>query len=462
MFHIIERPPFDDFTFKLFLDLFKNRKSYGLQHAEFIYTWSAYMSLDNGVVKPKGMFEPGSIRTVPQDLTELYFWKYGYNHILGEGTFMNQMDDLYEHFKADMKDHPGFDSYTYLQFCRGYQAIRNNIQSKKQIEYKIHEIIKGTNIAVLFVKDHFRVNLEKSWLNPMPELSEYFANMCDYYRDKKFVLVTSLENLHKEIDKPNCTVIPMGGDITNQIFRFSEYMPVERKVKTDKTSISLNRGVRNHRTYLVALLYGLGLDQHIDISYLGLKEISKQNLLDVLKYNSLSDPYLSTVSEGFKKFMSTDMDFDDVDIYKETKSNDNIYNFNNSLRNKYRSSFVEFISETNYNELSFNVTEKFSHSVFGYNIPIVVSSPGYVEFLRTAGFDVFDDLVDHTYDTTPDKIKRLHTLVNSNADLVSSGFSEKIFNKHKSRFDFNCNRIVNDFPAFYHDRFWKKLKDIKT
>ena len=461
MFHIIDRPPFDDFTFNLFLELFKNRKSYGLQQAEFIYTWSAYMSLDNGVVKSKEMFIPGSISTVPQDLTELYFWKYGYTHILDDGMFMNQMDDVYEHFKTDMKDHPGFDSYTYLRFCQVYKSIRNSVQSKKQLEYKIHEIIKGTNLVVLFVKDHFRTNLEKSWLNPIPELSEYFANMCDYYYDKKFVLVTSLENLHKEIDKPNCSIIPMGGDITNQITRFGEYIPVDKKVKTSKTSISLNRGVRNHRTYLISLLYGLGLDQHTSISYLGLKETAGRELVDVLKYDSLPDPHLSIVEEGFKKFMSTDMDFDDEDIYKESKANDNIYNFNSSLRKKYRSSFLEFVSETNYNELSFNVTEKFSHSVFGYNIPIIVSSPGYVEFLRTVGFDVFDDLVDHSYDMVADKTVRLYSLVNANADLVSSDLSEKMFSKNKSRFDFNCNRIVNDLTMFYNDRFWKKLKDIK-
>lgn len=461
MFHIIDRPPFDDFTFKLFMDLFKNRKNYGLQHAEFIYTWTAYMSLDNGVVKPKELFVPGSLRTVPQDLAELYFWKNGYDHILGEGMFVNQMDDLYEHFKIDMKDHPNISTYTYPQFCKSYKSIRNSIQSKREIEYKIHEIIKRTNVVVLFVKDHFRVNLDKSWLNPTPELSEYFGNMCDYYHDKNFVLVTSLENLHKEIDKPNCTIIPMGGDITNQIARFSEYMPVDSKVKTVKPAISLNRGVRNHRTYLISLLYGLGLDRHTNISYLGLKEMSKQELSDVLKYDGSSDPHFSVVSDGFKKFMLTDMDFDDADIYKETKSNDNIYNFNNSLRMKYRSSFVEFVSETNYNESSFNVTEKFSHSVFGYNLPIIVSSPGYVEFLRSAGFDVFDDLVDHSYDAIVDKTERLYSLVDANADLISADLSEKVFNQNKSRFDYNCNRAMNDLSKFYHTRFWEKLKDIK-
>lgn len=461
MFHIIDRPPFDDFTFKLFLELFKNRKSYGLQHAEFIYTWSAYMSLDTGLVKPKEMFVPGSIRKVPEDLTELYFWKYGYDHILDEGMFFNQMDDVYEHFKTNMQDHPNFKTYTYLQFCQVYKSIRNRIQSKKQIEYKVHEIIKDAKIVVLFVKDHFRVNLDKSWINPVPELSEYFANMCDYYSDKQFVLVTSLENLHIEIDKPNCHIIPMGGDITNQIGNFNEYMPMTKKEETDKIAISLNRGVRNHRTYLVSLLYGLGLNKSTSISYLGMKNLSNVVLADVLKYDNLSDSNFSLVSDGFKQFLSSSMDFDDEDIYKDTKSNDNIYNFNNSLRKKYRTSFVEFVSETNYNERSFNVTEKFSNSVFGYNLPVIVSSPNYVEFLRTAGFDMFDDIVDHSYDNELDKIKRLYKLVTDNMGLIISGNHLDLFARNKSRFDSNCNKLINDLPIFYTTRFWKKLKELK-
>jgi len=461
MFHVIDRPPFDDFTFRLFTELYKNKKSYGLQHAQFIYTWSAYMSQVDGHIKSKTLFVPGYIGNVPEDITEMYFWKFGYNHILGESKYINQVDDLYNHFTETMKNEPNFNEATYDKFCSTYNRIHRSIQNKKQVEYKIQDIIKKTDTVVLFVKDHFRVDLHKSWTIDVPELAEYFSNMCDFYSNKKFVLVTSLENLDKEINKPNCSIITMGGDITNQINRFDEYNPVTTKFKSNKSVISLNRGIRNHRTYLVSLLYGLDLDKHVAVSYLDAHKVKGDALTDVLKYDYVHDNFFNIVSQGFSKFKMSNQVFDDSEIYKNTTSNDNIYNFNNSLTGKYQSSFVEFVTETNYNELGFNVTEKLSHSVFGYNLPILVSSPGYIEFLRQAGFDVFDDIVNHSYDNELDKTIRIQKAVTDNIELVSSNMASDMFIENKTRFDHNCRLLKEDLSKFYTDRFWKNIEKIK-
>lgn len=458
MLHVIDRPPFDEFTFKLFTELFRNRREFGLQDAEFIYTWTGHMALPDGKVTNKDIFEPGSLRKVPESITDLYFWKFGYNQILGEGKYLNQVDDLYQHFLETMKDHVDFSTELYDQFCNSYNLIHKSFQDKKQIEYKIDQIISSAKTIVMFVKDHFRVSLEKSWINFKPELSEYFSNMFEYYSDKKFVLVTSLENLDKEIKSDNCVIIPMGGDITNQMNRFNEYSVVDQKVKSEKQCISLNRGLRNHRTYLVSLLFGKGLDKFTNITYLGLGESTK-SLVDILQYDTSSDPMFPIVDSGFSRFLSTTKQFDHVDIYRETGPNDNIFNFNNSLRSKYRSSFLEFVSETNYNEWSFNITEKFSHSVFGLNLPIIVSSPGYVEFLRNVGFDMFDDIIDHSYDLETDKLKRLHQMVLNNQEILSSDLSGS-FPGYKSRLYSNCDVLINKLPDYYITRFWERLKQI--
>jgi hypothetical protein len=418
------------------------------------------MSNVDGSVKSLELFDPGSYLSVPEEITELYFWKFGYNHILGEGRYFHHVDDLYGHFLETMRNDPGFRDDLYDKFCFTYNKLNKAVNSKKQIEYKIQDIINKTDTVVLFVKDHFRVDLLNSWMNPVPELSEYFSNMCDYYYNKKFVLVTSLENLDKEINKPNCTVISMGGDVTNQIHRFNEYKPANQKIVTPKHSISLNRGVRNHRTYLVSYLYGLGLDEHTKISYLGMNRTTGNTLHDYLRYYRSEDPNLRTVEIGFSRFIETDKAYDDPNIYKETTPNDNIYNFNHSLRDKYNTSFLEFVTETNYNEVSFNVTEKFVHSVFGYNIPIIVSSPGYVEFLRTVGFDVFDDIVDHSYDTELDKLTRLHTLVSNNIDLLTSSRLPREFENNKARLTRNCEIATNHLPVFYHNRFWEQVRKL--
>lgn len=460
MFHVIDRPPFDDFTFELFIELYKNRKNHGLQHAEFIYTWTGHMSLENGLVRTRNIFDPGSIKTVPENITDFYFWKFGYKQIIGDGRYLNHVDDLYQHFLETMVDHPDFSTDLYDQFRSSYFLIYNSFQDKRQLEYKIQSIVSKTDTVVLFVKDHFRVSTENSWVIDKPELSEYFSNMCSFYPNKRFILVTSLENLDQEINVPNCTIIPMGGDITNQIKRFSEYAVVDKKQKTSKHAISLNRGVRNHRTYLVSLLYGLGLDQYTNISYLGAMSTNSTELRHLLNYDFSSDPNHNLVQQGFDQFLKHPKDFDSEEIYSKTTANDNIYNFNMSLREKYKRSFLEFVTETNYNERSFNVTEKLSHSVFGYNIPIIVSSPRYVEFLRSAGFDVFDDIVDHSYDLDTDKVSRLYNLVVDNLELITTSKLIEMFEQNKPRLERNCDVLLNHLPKFYYNRFWEKINKL--
>jgi len=51
-------------------------------------------------------------------------------------------------------------------------------------------------------------------------------------------------------------------------------------------------------------------------------------------------------------------------------------------------------------------TEKTAKPFCCNQIPLFVASPGYVEILRRLGFDVFDDIVDHSYDKEDNVFKR--------------------------------------------------------
>jgi len=51
-------------------------------------------------------------------------------------------------------------------------------------------------------------------------------------------------------------------------------------------------------------------------------------------------------------------------------------------------------------------TEKTTKPFCCNQIPLFIATPGYVEILRRLGFDVFDDIVDHSYDKEDNIIKR--------------------------------------------------------
>jgi hypothetical protein len=89
---------------------------------------------------------------------------------------------------------------------------------------------------------------------------------------------------------------------------------------------------------------------------------------------------------------------DDKDIYY-WGNNDNVSNFKNKLTPYYKNTFVEIVSETSFGEKSFLLTEKTLNSIYGCSFPILLCSQGTVAFLRSMGMDMFDDVIDHSYDS---------------------------------------------------------------
>jgi hypothetical protein len=63
------------------------------------------------------------------------------------------------------------------------------------------------------------------------------------------------------------------------------------------------------------------------------------------------------------------------------------------------------------------VTEKTFHALIAEQIPIIIGYKGIVEHCRQMGFDMFDDLVDHSYDTIPGP-ERIHAAIELNRDLI--------------------------------------------
>lgn len=64
-------------------------------------------------------------------------------------------------------------------------------------------------------------------------------------------------------------------------------------------------------------------------------------------------------------------------------------------------------------------TEKTYKSYYDAQIPLWFTVPGFVEQLRTLGFDMFDDIVDHSYDAINEENRRLKKLLESVKDLDS-------------------------------------------
>ena len=156
---------------------------------------------------------------------------------------------------------------------------------------------------------------------------------------------------------------------------------------------------------------------------------------------------------GYQKLLNTALDISDpMDIYPK-KDNDNYNNFVSVLTPYYQNTFIEFINETSYAETAFLVTEKTSNCFYGCNFPIWISSPGIVKFLRTMGLDVFDDVIDHSYDNELHPIRRMYLAISNNMHLLdNSDLVKKLWVTHKDRFSKNIDFLQNNLYDIYHQR----------
>jgi hypothetical protein len=317
------------------------------------------------------------------------------------------------------------------------------------------------DIVVLFVKDHFRIDFKNSWIDPIPELVTYFRNLCDYFPNKKFIIVTSLENLDKELTSSNCKIVNMGGDITNQISTYMNFTPLIEKSAT-KNFISLNRGDRPHRVYLVSTLYAKNLHNYGQISLLT-PQNPEAKLNETITYDYENDQNYELANTGFSKYLTehNHQTNDSYHIYPQ-RGNDNLRNFQDSLQSKYLNSYVEFVSETSFNEKSFNITEKTLHFIYGCNYPIMISSPGVVKFLREMGIDMFDDIIDHSYDDIEDPSERINQAINKNIEILTMDLDtlRKQWENDKYRMEQNINFVQTKLAKFYQDRFWQQIKGL--
>jgi hypothetical protein len=166
------------------------------------------------------------------------------------------------------------------------------------------------------------------------------------------------------------------------------------------------------------------------------------------------------IKQGNKKFVLYDFPIGDQYNIYGTTDNDNVGNFEKKLVDYYKNTFIEIICETTYTEKSFLITEKTQHSVFGCSFPIWISSPGTVKFMREIGLDVFDDIIDHSYDIVENPIDRLYLAISKNKELLTNPNIKDIWKENTTRFIKNVEFVKKGMYDFYSNRATKQISEL--
>ena len=98
------------------------------------------------------------------------------------------------------------------------------------------------------------------------------------------------------------------------------------------------------------------------------------------------------------------------------------------------------------------IAEKYLNSIYAYNFPIFIAVPGTVSYLRNIGFDVFDDIVDHSYDKIQDPVLRLVTAINANIKLFDKDYVIPVWELNKDRFNSNILYAKSGMYQHYEEQ----------
>jgi transcriptional regulator NrdR family protein len=165
------------------------------------------------------------------------------------------------------------------------------------------------------------------------------------------------------------------------------------------------------------------------------------------------------------RFMNEGLfDFDKLANALEPENDENFIR----LTGVYSKCAVNIVTETQYDCYPGIVTEKTMMAFAAQQVPVVIGHAGIVQHCKNLGFDMFEDLVDTSYDTLPNSI-RLEQALALNQDLIQgkidlSPYQQRLRRNREylldgfltwmeNRFKHDCQRLAQDKLAIHFSTF---------
>lgn len=391
-----------------------------------------------------------------------------FDHIEGFFDFLNRyasaiyISDEY-HIKLNrcsiesVKDNPDLNFYFILKTSGNISLIASHYFFSNDTIVKY--LKEYPNFYILFISEH-----ESTPINFLIEVED----MCVEYGISPSKIIV-MDNNH----------VPYNSDIIHYQLGLipntscSIYASLEPNFIVDKKGklfVCHNRGVKPHRYSFIGLLMKTGLIDDINWSFQpeNIPPSVSKELSDLLGVSN----YVDKLIKGGRKYS----DYEDSDII------DNGMFVNQELLNKklnrpamesggimiqeslttHENSYINIVTETFFEADTevVHITEKTFRPFGFYQIPIFVSTPHHVKVLRDRyKFDLFDDIINHSYDEEVDDINRMNMIIDEIRRINSD--SNKIidfYKENKHRFEYNRNIVKeNQYLMWSYDSISKLI-----
>jgi len=124
----------------------------------------------------------------------------------------------------------------------------------------------------------------------------------------------------------------------------------------------------------------------------------------------------------------------------------NAHTYQRLLQKKvFEPSFISLVTEPCFYERETIVTEKTFMAMYGGTVPIWTGGWRIASYLKNIGFDIFEDVIDHSYQTLSNPTDRTEQAVLRNLHLLKDFTAmQKFFIDNQNRFQHNVNLLESN------------------
>ena len=320
------------------------------------------------------------------------------------------------------------------------------------------ECCKNKNLKILFVNFH-EVNDDEFYV--LKRIVKYISDLgLDdsnfYYINNNSKLNTYKKTLNSKIH--TYTSVALFEMLAKKVNRN------ESIFKEDKEFLFSchNRATRKHRIETLCFLKKYNILEDTDWSFID----THQDTIQQIQLGEITG-YFTFVADEIDFFKKIGLKYSKYEVDKlNLLQLDGGHITNVVTPECYTNCYINIITETNFYIPEIHISEKSYRPFYYMQLPIFLATDRHVENLRKKfGFDMFDDLIDHSYDLVRNNQKRMKMVfeeikrLNDNKDLVI-----EFYKKNKHRFEKNLELFQKAYNKEETINFFKTLsnKNINT
>jgi len=144
----------------------------------------------------------------------------------------------------------------------------------------------------------------------------------------------------------------------------------------------------------------------------------------------------------------------DYSSYRGTENDENFVR----LAPLYARCAVNIVTETQYDDRPGIISEKTLQAMIAKQIPIVIGHPGVVQGCQELGFDMFEDLVDISYDWLPND-QRVESALEFNRELILGNIDLKPYQERLQR---QQDFLLDMYPKWIRANFVRQAQSCAT